>query len=81
MARQESDGLALDRLAREHGKPKGLRVDNGPESAGKMLDQWAYLNGMEIDFSRPGKPLDNAFIEAFNARFRAECPMHHGSCR
>src|SRR5215207_1792741 len=41
--------------------------------AGRILDQWAYLNGVEIDFSRPGKPTDNAFIEAFNARFRAEC--------
>jgi putative transposase len=38
-----------------------------------MLDQWAYLNGVEIDFSRPGKPTDNAHIEAFNARLRAEC--------
>jgi putative transposase len=38
-----------------------------------MLDQWAYLNGVEIDFSRPGKPTDNAYIEAFNARLRAEC--------
>jgi putative transposase len=38
-----------------------------------MLDQWAYLNGVEIDFSRPGKPTDNAFIEALNARVRAEC--------
>jgi putative transposase len=38
-----------------------------------MLDQWAYLNGVEIDFSKPGKPTDNAFIEAFNARLRAEC--------
>jgi len=64
---------AIDRLARERDKPKSLRVDNGPEFAGKMLDQWAYLNGVEIDFSRPGKPTDNAFIEAFNARFRAEC--------
>jgi len=36
-------------------------------------DQWAYLNGVEIDFSRPGKPTDNAFIEALNARVRAEC--------
>ena len=63
----------LDRLARERGKPKTIRCDNGPEFAGRMLDQWAYLNGVEIDFSRPGKPTDNAFIEAFNARFRAEC--------
>ena len=46
---------------------------NGPEFAGRMLDQWAYLNGVEIDFSRPGKPTDNAFIEALNARVRAEC--------
>ncbi|MGB6938247.1 MAG: integrase core domain-containing protein, partial [Xanthobacteraceae bacterium] len=55
------------------GKPQSLRVDNGPEFAGRMLDQWAYLNNVEIDFSRPGKPTDNAFIEALNARVRAEC--------
>ncbi len=63
----------LTRLARERGRPETLKVDNGPEFAGRMLDQWAYLNGVEIDFSRPGKPTDNAFIEAFNARLRAEC--------
>jgi len=38
-----------------------------------MLDQWAYLNGVTLDFSRPGKPTDNAFIEAFNSRLRQEC--------
>ena len=63
----------LDRLAQQRGRPKSLRVDNGPEFAGRMLDQWAYLNGVEIDFSRPGKPTDNAYIEAFNSRLRAEC--------
>ena len=63
----------LTRLARERGRPKALKVDNGPEFAGRMLDQWAHLNGVEIDFSRPGKPTDNAHIEAFNARLRAEC--------
>jgi len=63
----------LDRLAREQGRPKTLKVDNGPEFAGRMLDQWAHLNGVEIDFSRPGKPTDNAHIEAFNSRLRAEC--------
>jgi putative transposase len=63
----------LDRLARHHGKPRTLKVDNGPEFAGRMLDQWAYLNGVEIDFSRPGKPTDNGHIEAFNGRLRAEC--------
>jgi putative transposase len=45
----------------------------GPEFAGRMLDQWAYLNGVEIAFSRPGKPTDNGHIEAFNGRLRAEC--------
>ena len=63
----------LTRLARERGRPKTLKVDNGPEFAGRLLDQWAHLNGVEIDFSRPGKPTDNARIEAFNARLRAEC--------
>ena len=63
----------LDRLARERGRPKTLKVDNGPEFAGRLLDQWAHLNSVEIDFSRPGKPTDNAYIEAFNARLRAEC--------
>jgi putative transposase len=64
---------ALDEIARTRGRPKSLRVDNGPEFAGRMLDQWAYLNRVEIDFSRPGKPTDNAFVEAFNSRLRAEC--------
>ena len=57
----------LDHLLAERGKPKTIRVDNGPEFAGRLLDQWAY------DFSRPGTPTDNAYIEAFNARIRAEC--------
>ena len=53
----------LDRLARERGKPGGQRVDNGPEFAGRMLDQLTYLNGVEIDFSRPGKPTDTDVVE------------------
>jgi len=63
----------LDRLARLRGKPRSIRVDNGPEFAGRMLDQWAYLNKVELDFSRPGKPTDNALIESFNSRLRQEC--------
>jgi putative transposase len=63
----------LTRLVLERGRPKTLKVDNGPGFAGRLLDQWAHLNGVEIDFSRPGKPTDNAHIEAFNARLRAEC--------
>ena len=63
----------LMRLAEERGLPKMIRLDNGPEFTSRLLDQWAYLNGVELDFSRPGKPTDNAFIESFNGRFRQEC--------
>ena len=45
----------------------------GPEFISKALDLWAWLNGVTLDFSRPGKPTDNAFIESFNGSFRAEC--------
>jgi putative transposase len=47
-----------------------LFCDNGSEFTGQM---WAYRNGVKIDFSRPGKPTDNAFCESFNGTFRAEC--------
>jgi putative transposase len=60
-------------VVQEKGGPKSIRVDNGPEFTSKILDQWAYLNGVELDFIRPGKPTDNALIEAFNGRFRQEC--------
>ena len=62
----------LDRLKRERGAPQTIRCDNGPEFAGRVLDQWAYFNQVELDFSRPGKPTDNAYIESFNARLRQE---------
>ena len=48
-------------------------MDNGAEFTSKRLDQWAYLNGAQLDFSKPGKATDNAFIESFNGRFRQEC--------
>ncbi|NIP14947.1 MAG: transposase [Pseudomonadales bacterium] len=63
---------ALDRIARQRGLPKTIRCDNGPEFAGRMLDQWAFLNRVELDFSRPATPTDNAYIESFNARLRQE---------
>jgi len=61
------------RLGRGYSLPRTIRVDNGPEFISKRLDQWAYLNGVELDFSRPGKPTDNGLIEAFNGRLRQEC--------
>jgi len=63
----------LEKVAAESGLPKTIRVDNGTEFTSKVLDQWAYSNGVELDFTRPGKPTDNAFIESFNGRVRQEC--------
>ena len=63
----------LQRLMEQRRLPRTIRVDNGPEFTTKRLDQWAYLNGVDLDFSRPGKPTDNVFIEAFNGMFRQEC--------
>lgn len=54
-----------------------IRVDQGSEFISRDLDLWAYAHGVVLDFSRPGKPTDNAFIEAFNGRFRAECLNTH----
>ncbi len=53
--------------------PKRIQVDNGSEFISKALDKWAYDNQVTLDFSRPGKPTDNAFIESFNGSFRDEC--------
>jgi putative transposase len=55
--------------------PGGL--DNGSEFTSQAMDLWAYQNGVKIDFSRPGKPTDNAFVESFNGTFRAECLDAH----
>lgn len=63
----------LDRLAEERGLPEVITVDNGPEFQSRALDHWAYQNGVRLQFIRPGKPIENAYIESFNGRFREEC--------
>jgi putative transposase len=67
----------LERLATTVGLPKAIRVDQGTEFVSRDLDLWAYQRGVTLDFSRPGKPTDNAFIESFNGKFRAECLNAH----
>lgn len=67
----------LNRQKHEGRTPKLLFCDNGSEFSGKAMDLWAYQNGVKIDFSRPGKPTDNAFIESFNGTFRNECLNVH----
>src|SRR6056297_2502693 len=67
----------LERVCGKTGYPKTIRVDNGSEFISRDLDLWAYANGVTLDFSRPGKPTDNGFIEAFNSKLRAECLNAH----
>jgi putative transposase len=67
----------LDGIRRSGRLPRVIRVDQGTEFVSRDLDLWAYQHGVTLDFSRPGKPTDNAFIEAFNSRFRAECLNAH----
>jgi len=67
----------LNRAIVAHGLPKTIRLDNGPEFAGKALDAWAYGRGVKLCFSRPGKPTDNAFCESFNGKLRDEFLATH----
>ena len=52
-------------------------MDNGPEFSGRALDTWAYARGVQLRFIRPGKPIENAFVESFNGKFRDECLNEH----
>lgn len=67
----------LEETCKRVGYPKTIRVDQGSEFISRDLDLWAYQNDVTLDFSRPGKPTDNAFIESFNGKFRAECLNAH----
>jgi putative transposase len=68
---------SLNKAEEQYGVPERIRLDNGPEFISKKLDLWAYSKGVNLKFSRPGKPTDNAFIESFNSRFRDECLNQH----
>jgi len=63
----------LDSISYHRGRPERIRVDNGPEFVSKALDNYSYQNNIKLEFSRPGKPVDNAFIESFNGSLRDEC--------
>lgn len=75
--RAEDVVTVLEQTCAVVGYPQAIRVDQGSEFISRDLDLWAYANNVTLDFSRPGKPTDNAFIEAFNGRFRAECLNAH----
>lgn len=53
--------------------PRKVRCDNGPEMSSREFMDWAYKNNIAIEYIQPGKPIQNAFIESFNSRFRDEC--------
>lgn len=63
----------LERLAETRGLPNVITTDNGPEFAGRALDEWAYRKGVQLNFIRPGKPIENAYAESFIGRLRDEC--------
>lgn len=68
---------ALEAVVRFRGAPQGITTDNGPEFAGKALDLWTHERGITHHFIRPGKPVENAYIESFNGRVRDECLNLH----
>ena len=63
----------LEELARVNGYPETIVIDNGPEFVSNALDQWAHSHNVQLHFIRPGRPVENAFIESFNGKFRDEC--------
>ena len=67
----------LERLAELRGLPRSITVDHGPEFEGQALDAWAYKRAVRLAFIRPGKPIENAYVESFNGRFRDECLNEH----
>jgi putative transposase len=73
----EAVGQALDRVLGEGPGPRSITVDHGTEFQSRALEDWAYRQGVQLDFIRPGKPVENAFIESFNGRLRDECLNVH----
>ena len=65
---------ALTRAIAEHGVvPRSITLDNGSEFVGRAMEAWAMGNGVQLCFIRPGRPVENGFIESFNGRLRDEC--------
>jgi putative transposase len=67
----------LDELACRHGLPEEIVIDNGPEFTGRALFAWSARTGVRLRFIRPGKPIQNGFVESFIGRFRGECLNQH----
>jgi putative transposase len=70
-------GRALEGVRGEGPRPRSIAVDHGTEFQSRALEDWAYRRSVQLDFIRPGKPVENAFIESFNGRLRDECLNVH----
>ena len=71
---------ALDRILSASAIPRSITVDHGTEFTSRALEDWAYQRGVQVDFIRPGKPVESAHIESFNGRLRDECLNVHQFC-
>jgi putative transposase len=67
----------LDELAELRDLPETIVIDNGPEFTSRALDEWAYRRGVRLLFITPGRPIENAYVESFNGKFRDECLNEH----
>ena len=67
----------LDRFAVLRGLPAAIVFNNGPEFFGRALDARAYAHGVALRFIRPGRPIENAYVESFNGHFGDECLNEH----
>lgn len=67
----------LESLAAVRATPQRVILDNGPELIAPALDAWAYQSGVELAFTRPGKPVDNCFVESFHDKLRNVCLNLH----
>jgi putative transposase len=73
----ETVSRALEGVLGEGPSPRSITVDHGTEFQSRALEDWAYQRGVPLDFIRPGKPVENAFIESCNGRLRDECLNVH----
>lgn len=67
----------LDILKELYGLPETIVTDNGSEFTSKAMSVWAEVNKVNLAFIRPGKPMENGFVESFNGKFRDECLKEH----
>lgn len=62
----------LDQVIWERGKPESIRVDNGPEFISNTLEEFCRENSIKLNFIKPGKPMQNGYIERLNRTFRED---------